>query len=144
MKDYHIYAHFQRGQNVSPTSPRYQASQPQTVSVQPEERQAHTSRGNFLSITPLRMATTALAVAHKITSYVGELTENRVAARRTQVGLTFAGLGVMALSNPATAAIAAALYVGNATATYGIRVYKENLSADYMRQLSGGTVKTGR
>ena len=90
------------------------------------------------------MATTALAVAHKITSYVGELTENRVAARRTQVGLTFAGLGVMALSNPATAAIAAALYVGNATASYGIRVYKENLSADYMRQLSGGTVKTGR
>ena len=144
MKDYHIYAHFQRQQNVSPTSPRHQAAQPQTVAVQPEVRQSHASNRGFLSMTPLKMATTGLAVAHKINSYVGELTENRVAARRNQVGLTFAGLGVMAMSNPATAAVATSLYVGNAVATYDIKVYKENQSADYMRQLSGGTVKTGR
>jgi len=144
MKDYHIYAHFQRQQNASPTSPQHQAAQPQTVPVAQNQRQQQANRGNFLSITPMKMAMTGLAVAHKITSYVGELTENRVAARRTQIGLTFAGFGVMAMSNPATAAIAASMYVGNAVATYGIKVYKENLSADYMRQLSGGTVKTGR
>jgi uncharacterized membrane protein HdeD (DUF308 family) len=55
-----------------------------------------------------------------------------------------AGIGLLSITNPVAGGIAFASYVGNAAVQYGIRNFKENLSAEYMRQLSGGTVKTGR
>ena len=95
-------------------------------------------------ITPLRAEALALGGAAKINQYVGELTENTVSQKRNAIGLTIAGFGVYALSNPIMAGIGVALYGGNMAIQYGIRNYKENLLANYLRDLSGGTVKSGR
>lgn len=143
MQDYHVYAHYVKDSGKAPTSPQHQRSEPQTQAVPSAEKEYHETRSRPI-LTPTKIAATGLAVAHKINSYVGELTENRIAARRNQVGLTVAGFGLLAATNPIAAGIGLGLYVGNAAAQYGIKVFKENMSADYMRQLSGGTVKTGR
>ena len=143
MQDYHIYAHYVKDNGVSPTSPRYTKKESPTVATTAPTKEHHESRSKLIP-TSAKLISTGLAIAHKVNSYVGELTENRIAARRTQVGLTVAGLVYLTATNPITGGIAAAMYFGNAGVQYGIKVYKENLSADYMRQLSGGTVRTGR
>lgn len=142
MQDYHIYAHYVKESSVPPTSPKYQRQEPQTVATPSAVKEEHSAKATIMSGT--KIVATGLAVAHRINSYVGELTENRIAARRTQVGLTVAGFGLLAATNPIAAGIGAGMYFGDAAIKYGIKVYKENLSADYMRQLSGGTVKNGR
>jgi len=144
MQNYHIYAHYVTNQGTSPTSIQHKSvSQPKTQAIQPQVAQNKAQRIKAIP-TPTKIAATGLMVAHKVNSYVGELTENRIAARRVQVGLTMAGIGLLSISNPVAGGIAFASYVGNAAVQYGIRNFKENLSAEYMRQLSGGTVKTGR
>lgn len=144
MKDYHIYAHYVKQGSAPKTSPKNQPIATSNVSVNQQNEQKGIQRPSRFPITVNKALAVSLATAHKINSYVGELTENRISQRRTQVGLTFAGLGLLAVQNPVLGGIALAGYVGNAAINYQIRIFKENLSADYMRQLSGGTVRTGR
>ena len=87
---------------------------------------------------------TGLAVANKINSYVGEYTENVITQRKINIGLTLAGIGLISTKNPIAGAIALAVYVGDKGISYGINVYKQNLNANYLKELSNGTVKTGR
>ncbi|HKL47110.1 MAG TPA: hypothetical protein VJ878_00445, partial [Candidatus Izemoplasmatales bacterium] len=79
-----------------------------------------------------------LGAAAKINQYVGELTENGIQQRNTQKALTLAGLGLFAMSNPVLASIGAVGFVGNSAINYQIKQYKSNLSADFMKSLSGG------
>jgi len=83
-----------------------------------------------------------IGVASKINSYVGALTENTIQQRNTQTALTYAGIGVAALSNPVSATVAAALYTGDKVIKYQIKKYKSDLSAGFMRNLSNGVYTT--
>jgi hypothetical protein len=144
MQNYHIYAHYVKEKGTSPTSVQHKgAVENRTQAVKSQVSEEKSQKMKAIP-TPTKIAATGLMVAHKVNSYVGELTENRIAARRVQVGLTMAGIGLLSITNPVAGGIAFASYVGNAAVQYGIRNFKENLSAEYMRQLSGGTVKTGR
>ena len=141
MQDYHIYAHYTEKQGVSKTSPKYETINKKTQSV-PKE---HKEKSNSLNLGNVRKGiATSLAVASKINSYVGEYTENTLTASRRQVGITYAGMALFAFTNPALALGSMAMYTGNKVMNYAIKVDKENLSADFMRQLSGGTVSTRR
>jgi len=140
MQDYHIYVHADKNTRHSPTSPQRNA--PNKTAVETEEaKEMRESKHKHSQIISTGLV---LQSASKINGYVGELTENRVQARKVSLGITSAGLVAGAFTNPALAFTAAAMYFADKAINYGIRVYKENLSADYMRQLSGGTVKTGR
>jgi predicted MFS family arabinose efflux permease len=133
---------------------RYYANQPQETSAQHKPQQAEQTQAVTQStkersdgkgfITPHKAVALAMTGAFKINQYVGELTENTVTQKRVSVGLTYTAFGIYALTNPVLAGIGAAVYTGNMAIQYGIRNYKENLSASYLRDLSGGTVKTGR
>lgn len=142
MKDYHIYAHYMKQGTAPKTSPKKQSISSNKTKTQNVEQEWFPP----LKVPPIvnKIAGVSLATAHKINSYVGELTENRVAQRRVQMNLTMAGISLLAINNPVAGAVALASYVGNAGINYSIKTTKENLTADYLRQLSGGTVKTGR
>jgi len=142
MQDYHIYVHAGVGGGRPPTSPQAQQNQPQHCAAEPaEERNVRQNRHRF---TGAMAAGAAVAVVHKINGYVGEYTENHLAQRRFSTGMTIAGLAAGMVANPVMGTIAAGMYFGDKAISYGIKVYKENLSAYYLKQLSGGTVKTGR
>jgi len=142
MQDYHIYVHAGVGGGRPPTSPQAQQNQPQHCAAElAEERNVRQNRHRF---TGARALGVVVVAASRINGYVGEYTENRLAQRRFATGLTVAGLVGGIAMNPVYGAIAAGMYFGDKALSYGIKVYKENLSADYLKQLSGGTVKTGR
>ena len=143
MQDYHIYSHYVSEQSAPKTSPKYEKKQSKTEVFSKSEKQEQKQKTMF-SMTPTKAFGTALVIANKINNYVGEYTENTIAARKVTVGLTFAGIGFAMATNPFFGAIALVGYVGNASINYGIKQYKQNLSADYLKDLSGGTVKTGR
>lgn len=138
MRDYHIYNHFDTVQGISRTNPMYQRNESRVKAI----KQAEEQENSLLRITPRKIASTGLAVASKINNYVGELTENKVKARKTQVGLTYTGFGLIALTNPVTALIGASLYTGGQAISYGVTVYKENVKSDFAKALSGGVNKT--
>lgn len=143
MQDYHIYAHYSRAQSAPPTSPKTTTKEPKTVVVEKVVKEKIETEVEF----PKQLkaaAAIALVTANKINSYVGELTENRLQQRRVGVVTTLAGLALAIASNPIAGGIATAAYFGNAAINYQIKAYKQNLSADYLKQLSGGTVKIGR
>jgi len=142
MQDYHIYVHAGTGGGRPPTSPQAPQNQPQHCAAEPtEERNVRQNRHRFTGARALGVAVIATS---KINGYVGELTENRLAQRRISTGLTVAGLVAGIVVNPVYGTIAAGVYFADKAISYGIKIHKENLSADYLRQLSGGTVKTGR
>jgi len=124
------------------TSAQYKPQTAEKTEVKPaNEKEKSEGRGWTI---PHKAMALSLGGAAKINQYVGELTENTVTQKRVAVGLTLAGFGLYALSNPVLALVGAGVYVGNAAIQYGIRNYKENLTTSYLRDLSGGTVKTGR
>jgi hypothetical protein len=88
------------------------------------------------------MAAIGLGTSMKINQYVGELTENTVTQKKRQVGLTFAGFAALSIQNPIAGIATAAAYAGNAAIQYNITAYKENLTADFMKSLSGGVYST--
>jgi len=137
MQDYHIYAHYLKESSKPNTSPQKQnVTRKTTVSpIVKEER--HTKRSLF---SVQKLEAVAIASAYKINGYVGAITENTVTQRKVQLGLTAVGLAKYATVNPALALGVATAFVADAGIKYGIRIYKENLSAEYMKQLSGGTV----
>lgn len=143
MQDYHVYAHYVQEDATSKTSPKHKTEPQRRVSPIKESMKEEISNTS-MKLSPMKIAATTLVVGAKINGYVGELTENRVAQRRTQIGFTIAGMGLLAINNPLTAAIGAAVYFGDKAIEYNIKQYKENLSAAYLKQLSGGTVSTGR
>ena len=140
MKDYHIYTHYVEEQSSPKTSPKSKPlKEPKTKAI-PEIKK---NEGNQLSFNmPKKAIAGSLVAASKINSYVGEYTENTVTASRRRVGLTYAGMAALAVSNPVLGLSAMASYTADKMITYNIKVYKENLNADFIRQLSGGTVKT--
>lgn len=128
--------------NARETSAKYKPQFAEKTETKTEEEKEKAEGRNW--ITPHKAMALGLGGAAKINQYVGELTENTVTQRRTSVGLTMVGFGLYALSNPVMATVGLGLYVGNAGIQYAIRNYKENLTTSYMRELSGGTVKSGR
>jgi hypothetical protein len=137
MQDYNINVNYNNvGSTTKQTSPNYQKTQIK------KETQVQTEESNSGGIGFNRAAALGLGAAIKINQYVGELTENTVTQRKRQVGITFAGMGVLAISHPAIALAAFASYVGNAAIQYNIMAYKENLTADFMKSLSGGVYST--
>lgn len=141
MQDYRIIVEYQQQSTEPKTSPKYVQQPPKTEVKQDKMLEVKKARQ---IISPAKGIGISLAVANKINGYVGELTENTVTQRRVQLGLTAAGFALAATMNPLYAGIAAATYVGNAVINYQIKQYKENLSADYLKTLSNGVVKTGR
>ena len=96
-----------------------------------------------LNIGSIRKAAAfGLAAASKINSYVGEYTENTVVASRRGVAIAYGGFALGATVNPVMALVGAAMFTADKVIDYNIKVGKENLSADFMKQLSGGTFKT--
>lgn len=85
---------------------------------------------------PIKAA--VLGTAMKVNSYVGELTENTFTQKRRQIAMTGLSLMVLAKTNPYAAGLGAAMYVGDSIAQYEIKAYKENLTAGFVRDLSGG------
>ncbi len=139
MQDYHIYAHYQEKQSVSNTSPKYEKRESKVKAV----TQTQKEKADVFNVGAVRKAAgVALAVASKINSYVGEYTENTVAASRRKVGLTYGAFALGATMNPALAAVGAVAYTAGKAIDYSIKINKENLSADFLRQLSGGVAKT--
>lgn len=137
MQDYHIYTHYAEKQNVSKTSPKHVRVESRTKAV-PENQKEKSVKLN----AETKNIAMALGTTMKINQYVGEFTENTISAGRYQVAASYAGMMVLGLSNPALALGAAATFTANKIISYNIKVNKENLSANFMRQLSGGTVKT--
>ncbi|MCK9576858.1 MAG: hypothetical protein M0R51_13215 [Clostridia bacterium] len=124
------------------TSAQYKPQLAEKTQARTEEIKEK-SEGRSFTI-PHKAVTLALGGAAKVNQYVGELTENTVSQKRASVALTYVGFGILALSNPILAIGGAALYTANTVAQFEIRRYKENLTANYLKDLSGGTVKTGR
>jgi len=139
MQDYNINVNYTQEQYVSKTSPKYKPFESKTKAV-PETQKEKTETLNGGRIR--KIAGIGLVVGHKINSYVGEYTENTVTAARRSVGLTYGAFALASTSNPLVAAIGTAIYTGDKMIDYGIKVNKENVSADFLRQLSGGTYKT--
>ena len=141
MQDYRIIVKYEKGTEKSPTSAQHTRSVHKVSAEKPEVKEQKETKHH---ISPFLTVGKALVIATKINGYVGELTENSVQQRRVQFGITNAGLFAGIIASPVLGLTAAGVYYGNAGINYGIRIYKENLSASYMRQLSDGTVKTGR
>jgi len=138
MQDYNINVNYTQEQYVSKTSPKYEPFESKTKAASNlQKEKTETLNGGKIR----KVAGIGLAVAHKINSYVGEYTENTVSAARRTVGLTYAAFGLASTSHPLIAAIGTAIYTGDKMIDYGIKVNKENLSADFLRQLSGGVYK---
>lgn len=141
MQDYHIYAHYIKEQNVSKTSPNYRTVLSKTKAA-PETQE---EKSNSLNLGGIRQAATvSLAAINKINTYVGEYTENIIMASRMRTGISYAGMALAATVNPVLGVSAMALYTADKMLTYNIKVNKENLSANFIRQLSGGSVSTRR
>ena len=139
MQDYNINVVYSKKQNVSKTSPKYQPFESKTKAAQ--ETQTEKSEG--LNIGSIRKAAAfGLAAASKINSYVGEYTENTVVASRRGVAIAYGGFALGATVSPVMALVGAAMFTADKVIDYNIKVGKEYLSADFMRQLSGGTFKT--
>jgi len=141
MQDYHVYVHAQSG-GKSATNPQYHKGESKTAVQTTEKKVEHESSHNLSGIKATGIM---LGTASKINSFVGELTENVVTERRIALGLTSIGfVSMAAFGHPIGAALAAGAYYGSKAISYGIKIHKENLTANYMKQLSGGTVKMGR
>jgi hypothetical protein len=143
MKDYHIYVHGvgSRGTGKSTSNPQNQQKENKVAVENPEQKDDREQKHSF---TGLKATGFVIASASKINGYVGELTENTLRARRTQTGLTISGMVAYSFVNPILGLSALGIYAGDKAISYEIKNYKENLSANYLRQLSGGTANTGR
>lgn len=137
MQDYHIYAHYVDTRGLAPTSPKYVRIEPKTKVLTNRVSESQ-SNNNF----PTKELGVVIGGAMKINQYVGEITENTISASRRQTGLSYAAMTLYSLKNPIVGIGSMALFTANKVINYQIRQYKENLSADFLRQLSGGTVKT--
>ena len=141
MQDYHIYAHYIDKESVSNTSPNSKT----VVSKTKAAPDVQEEKSGTLNIGAARKAATvSLAAFNKINSYVGEYTENTIMASRIKTGISYAGMALAATVNPVLGVSAMALYTADKMITYNINVNKENLSANFIRQLSGGSVSTRR
>ncbi|MCK9319495.1 hypothetical protein [Methanoculleus sp.] len=139
MQDYHIYTHYIEKQNVSQTSPKYEKQESNTKAAENLQKE---KSGKLNIGTARKAAAVGLAVVSKINSYVGEYTENTVQASRRKTALAYAAFGLGATANPMLAVVGATIYTADKMINYSIKVNKENLSADFARQLSGGVVRT--
>jgi len=139
MQDYHIYAHYDQGEKIKPTNPQRNISRERpTKAIRAKEK---SSKPNFGQLSRRFASVGAAAV---INQYVGELTENKITQRRVGIAISAVGIGVMAINNPAGAAIAASALVANAGIKYNIKSYKQDLTANFLKNLSGGTYNMGR
>jgi len=139
---YDIYVHAVETEGISKTNPQYRERRVAVAAVSSEEKSSWNAKSR---ISVGASMAKGLYAASKINNYVGELTENRVQQRRTSIGLTVAGfVGAGIVGNPLLAIAGAALYFGNKYIEYQIKQTVENRDADYVRQLTGGTAKTGR
>ena len=139
MQDYNVNVNYTQEQYVSKTSPKYQPFESKTkAATETQKEKTESLNGGNIR----KVAGVGLAVAHKINSYVGEYTENTVSASRRSVGLTYGAFALGATRHPLISTIGAAIYTGDKLISYGIKVNKENLSADFLRGLSGGTYLT--
>ncbi len=139
MQDYNINVNYNKKQIVRKTSPKYQSIfEQKTKAVSNAQiEKSEGLNGNRVRKT----AAIGLVTASKISSYVGEYTENTVTASRRSVGLSYGGFALAATRNPVVATLGALIYTGDKIINYGIKVNKENLSADFLRQLSSGVYK---
>ena len=136
MKDYHIYTHYMQGETQKKTSPNYSSKDKKTKAAKGDEEEA-------LNFAPaVSVGRSVLATAMVVNQFVGAWTENTVTASRRQTAGTYAAMASLAFSNPITAVGAIAVYTIGKKVSYDIMANKKDLSAEFMRDLSGGTVKT--
>lgn len=141
MQDYNINVRYSQQQNVSPTSPKYQRVGRKTSTTMPTAGHKNT---NVFRMSKRIAVGSGIAVAQRISSYVGELTENKATASRRRTMFTLGAMGLAATSNPIVAGFAATMYLGDKVANYEIKAQKQDVSAEFLRSLSGGTVSGGR
>ena len=137
MNDYNINVNYSVGQTYPETSPKHDIRVTERFTVPNtgiRGLKGRRSIGNF----PVKTGT-VVAISTKVNRYVGELTENRIAQRKMQIGIISTSIGLLAMKNPYSAAAVGAYYVADKAISYQIKVTKENISADFMRTLSGGT-----
>ncbi|MCK9575887.1 MAG: hypothetical protein M0R51_08080 [Clostridia bacterium] len=140
MQDYRIIVQHGGTTEKLKTNPQYIApKQEKVVAEKPAIKEYNAGK---LQLNVRKAVAVGTATGMKINQWVGELTENKVTQQRIQAGFTIAGIGYYMISNPIQGGIAMAAYVGNAAINYEVKNYKENLSANYLKQLSGGTVNT--
>lgn len=140
MQDYNINVRYSQQQDVSQTSPKFKkARQNKTTMPTP----GHKNTNIFRMSKRIAVGSVA-AVASRVNSYVGELTENKATTSRRKTWLTVGVMGLAATSNPVVASFAALMYVGDKVAQYEIKAQKQDLSASFLKHLSGGTVSGGR
>ena len=140
MQDYNINVNYN---NINQSSPRTSPNYIRNITDKTQAVRTN-DKGNILPTGIRRVGTVALAASAKINSYVGELTENTVSARKRQLGIMAGGLALAATANPLMALVAGGMFVADRAIQYNIKQYKENLNAEFARQLSGGTVNTRR
>jgi hypothetical protein len=138
MQDYNINVNYNISNETRETNIKKSKTDARKKKTVPKSQPKSNIRGLQKAIG------SGLGVASKINNYVGALTENVIQQRNTQTALTYAGMGVVALSNPLTATLGATLYTGDKIAQYQIKIYKSNLSAGFLRQLSNGVYTTKR
>jgi len=138
MQDYNINVNYNSSNDIKETDLRKSKSGGFDKKTQPRKQTKSNVRGLQKGLGA------GLVIASKINSYVGALTENTIQQRNNQTLITYAGMGVAALSNPVTASLAAVAYTGDKIVQYQIKQYKANLSADFMQRLSGGVYTTKR
>ena len=137
MQDYNINVNYNKTITRKTQSISSQATTYKKTQVKSQEEKVSQSGFNYKKATAV-----GLGAATKINQYIGELTENTVTQRKRQLGITAVGLAVLGISNPVGALAAGAALVGNSAIQYNIKAYKENLSADFLKSLSGGVYNT--
>lgn len=138
MQDYNINVNYNMSNSMKETNVKKNKANISRKKTVPKTREKTNIRGLQRTIGA------GIGVASRINNYVGALTENNIQQRNTQTALTYAGLGVVALSNPVTAVLGATVYTGDKIVQYQIKRYKSDLSADFLRKLSGGVYTTKR
>ena len=140
MQDYNINVNYNYSQDVRKTNYKMSKLEEPRTKVQDSGGKRQMS----LFSKPQKAIGVGIGLASKINGYVGVLTENTIQQRNISTALTYAGMGVLALSNPAAGAMAMAVYTADKIISYQITQYKANLSADFMRTLSGGVYTIGK
>lgn len=136
MQDYNINVNY-NGDNVKKTNPSSRLHRESKTTISKETLKE--SDNLTFKMSTRQAMSIGLGTSMKINQYVGELTENRVTQRKNQIGLTATALGLLALSNPIAAGLGGTALVGNSLIEYEIKSYKSNLTAGFLKDLSGGS-----
>lgn len=99
------------------------------------------SNSNLKKVFSVGLAFNTLQKGNEL---IGAYTNNTLAKRKFDTGMTFAKYGIGLAINPLAGGVYMASDLGYRAISYGIKIQKKNREAEYYRQLSGNSSASGR